>query len=51
MTGAVAPAAVNSAAEPVGFEWVLAGVALAGPAAELAGRLDPGFLTDAGWDP
>ena len=51
MTGAVAPAAVNSAAEPVGFEWVLAGVALAGPAAELAGRLDRAFLTDAGWDP
>ena len=51
MTGAVAPAAVNPAAEPVWFERVLAGVALAGPAAELAGRLDPGFLTEAGWDP
>ena len=24
---------------------------LAGPAAELAGRLDPAFLTEAGWDP
>ena len=51
MTGAVAPAAVNPAAELVWFERVLAGVALAGPAAELAGRLDPGFLTEAGWDP
>ena len=51
VTGAVAPAAVDPAAEPVGFERVLAGVALAGPAAELAGRLDPAFLTEAGWDP
>ena len=51
MTGAVAPAAVTPAAESVWFEYVLAGVALAGPAAELGGRLDPGFLTDAGWDP
>jgi integrase len=51
VTGAVASAAVDSAAEPVGFERVLAGVALAGPAVELAGRLDPGFLAEAGWDP
>ncbi len=51
MTGVVASAAVGSAAEPVGFGRVLAGVKLAGPAVELAGRLDPGFLTDAGWDP
>ena len=52
MSGATAaPAAVHSAAEPVGSERVLAGVELAGPAAELAGRLDLAFLTEAGWDP
>jgi integrase len=50
VTGAAASAAVNSA-EPVRFERVLAGVALAGAAAELAGRLDLAFLTEAGWDP
>lgn len=33
------------------FEHVLAGVALAGEAAVLARRLDPGFLSGAGWDP
>ena len=32
------------------FEHVLAGVALAGEAAVLARRLDPGFLSGAGWD-
>ena len=33
------------------FEHVLTGVALAGEAAVLARRLDPGFLSGAGWDP
>ena len=32
------------------FEHVLTGVALAGEAAVLARRLDPGFLSGAGWD-
>ncbi len=30
---------------------MLAGVGLTGPAARLAGLLDPGFLIEAGWDP
>ena len=33
------------------FGHVLAGVVLDGPAARLAGMLDPAFLAEAGWDP
>ncbi|MGH3614310.1 MAG: hypothetical protein ACRDRK_17320 [Pseudonocardia sp.] len=33
------------------FPHVLAGVVLTGQAAVLAGRLDPRFLTETGWDP
>ena len=33
------------------FRHVLAGVVLGGPAARLAGMLDPAFLAEAGWDP
>ena len=33
------------------FDHVLAGVGLTGPAARLAGMLQAGFLTEAGWDP
>jgi len=33
------------------FRHVLAGVVLDGPAARLAGMLDPAFLAEAGWDP
>ena len=33
------------------FEHVLAGVRLSGPAGRLAGMLEAGFLTEAGWDP
>jgi integrase len=33
------------------FPHVLAGVVLTGQAAVLAGRLDPKFLTETGWDP
>lgn len=37
--------------EPDEFGHVLAGQAVGGAAAELAGRLDPAFLSEAGWDP
>jgi integrase len=52
MTGA-APAAPAAAVgtDRVWFDHVLSGVGLTGPAARLAGLLDPGFLTEAGWDP
>ncbi|HLQ56176.1 MAG TPA: tyrosine-type recombinase/integrase [Streptosporangiaceae bacterium] len=43
---AAAPAALSRE-----FPDVLAGVALDGAAADLAGLLDPGFLSGAGWDP
>ena len=33
------------------LDHVLAGVELTGPAARLAGMLEAGFLTEAGWDP
>jgi len=36
---------------PREFPAVLAGVVLDGPAARLAGMLDPAFLAEAGWDP
>ena len=57
MTGATAAAlaatgrATAAAVDPVEFGHVLAGEAVAGMAAELADRLDPAFLTEAGWDP
>ena len=38
-------------ADTVIFDHVLAGVELTGPAARLAGMLQAGFLTEAGWDP
>ena len=56
MTGATAAAlaatgrATAAAVDPVEFGHVLAGEAVAGMAAELADRLDPAFLTEAGWD-
>ena len=50
MTGAVA-ALVVPAGDMAGFGHVLTGTGLAGPAARLAGALDPAFLTEAGWDP
>jgi integrase len=49
MTSAAPAAAV--ATDPVWFDHALAGVALTGRAARLAGLLDPGFLVEAGWDP
>jgi integrase len=49
-TGAVAPAA-SAAGEAGEFPRVLDGMLLQGPAARLAGLLDPAFLTEAGWDP
>ena len=53
MSGAVtaAPVPVSAVAEQAGFGHVLAGVALDGPAARLAGLLEPAFLAGAGWDP
>jgi hypothetical protein len=57
VTGATAAAlaatgrARVAAVDPVEFGHVLAGEAVAGMAAELADRLDPAFLTEAGWDP
>ena len=52
MSGAAPAAAVSALAHhPGGFDHVLAGVALTGPAARLAGLLDPAFLVEAGWDP
>jgi hypothetical protein len=52
----VSPAAGLAAAPasrslPLEFRHVLAGVMLDGPAARLAGMLDPEFLAEAGWDP
>ena len=49
-TGAVASAA-SAAGEAGEFPRVLDGMLLQGPAARLAGLLDPAFLTEAGWDP
>jgi integrase len=52
VSAAAAPsAAVSAAADGGGFGHVLAGVRLDGPAARLAGLLETGFLTGAGWDP
>ena len=51
MSTAAAPAPVSAAGEQAGFGHVLAGVALDGPAARLAGLLEPAFLAGAGWDP
>jgi integrase len=51
---APSPAAVPHrvvTAVPARLSAVLAGTALAGAAARLAGLLDPAFLTEAGWDP
>ena len=51
-TGAAAVVrAVSAAGEAGEFPHVLAGMLLRGPAARLAGLLDPAFLTEAGWDP
>jgi len=48
----VAPArAVSAVSDPARFDHVLAGVSLTGQAARLAGLLEAGFLTEAGWDP
>lgn len=41
----------RSEGQPKELPHVLAGVALTGQAAVLAGRLDPKFLTETGWDP
>lgn len=49
MTSAAPAAAV--ATDPVWSDHALAGVALTGRAARLAGLLDPGFLVEASWDP
>jgi integrase len=54
MTVPAAAATLRPAAtaQPAGeFPAVLAGTALTGAAARLAGLLDPLFLTEAGWDP
>ena len=51
MSAAVAAGAVSAAPDAAGFGHVLAGVRLDGPAAWLAGLLEMGFLTAAGWDP
>ena len=50
MTAAAAPAGRRGPrnGEPCGL---LAGRALAGPAARLAAGLEPGFLDEIGWDP
>ncbi|MFN2497144.1 MAG: tyrosine-type recombinase/integrase [Pseudonocardiaceae bacterium] len=50
MTGAVAWAA-SAAWAACEFPLVLDGTSLEGPAARLAGLLDPAFLAEAGWDP
>lgn len=50
-TGAAVVRAVSAAGEAGEFPHVLAGMLLRGPAARLAGLLDPAFLTEAGWDP
>jgi hypothetical protein len=41
----------GTSAAAAGFDHVLAGEGLAGPAAQLAALLDPAFLIEAGWDP
>ena len=52
MTGVAATALTSSAgAVPAEFDHLLTGQAVAGAAAELATRLDPAFLAEAGWDP
>src|SRR5665647_2610167 len=53
VTGGVSAAAVFAVTEPdpAGFDHVLAGVTLVGPAARLAAMLEVGMLTEAGWDP
>ena len=51
MSGAAPALAVSAVADPARFDQVLAGVALTGQAARLAGLLEAGFLTGAGWDP
>ncbi len=51
MSAAAPAVAVSAAADAAGFGHVLAGVALDGPAARLAGLAEAGFLTAAGWDP
>jgi integrase len=53
VTGGVSAAAVSAVTEPdpAGFDHVLAGVRLVGPAARLAAMLEVEFLAEAGWDP
>lgn len=53
MTGGVSAAAVSAVTQPdpAGFDHVLAGVRLVGPAARLAAMLEVEFLAEAGWDP
>ena len=54
MSGAAAAAAapaVSAIPDPDSVDHVLVGVGLTGPAARLAGMLQAGFLTEAGWDP
>ncbi len=46
-----APAPVFAVTGQAGFGHVLAGVTMDGPAARLAGLLEPAFLAAAGWDP
>jgi hypothetical protein len=48
---ALSLAGKNSEAGSAEFPHVLRGVVLTGQAAALAGRLDPEFLAQAGWDP
>jgi integrase len=50
VTGA-APGTSSVVADAGEFPYVLAGVLLDGAAAHLARRLEPDFLTEAGWDP
>ena len=55
MTGSAAAAAISAVTDnntdTVRLDHVLAGVELTGPAGRLAGMLEAGFLTEAGWDP
>ena len=53
MTGPAPAAAISAVTDTVTarLDHVLAGVELTGPAARLAGMLEAGFLTEAGWDP
>jgi len=54
VTGAVSAATVSAVTDSdnrADLDHVLAGVALVGVAARLAGMLEAGFLTEAGWDP